>query len=320
MRLPALLLICALLPVPSLAAAPAESVAVQGRRAAEEHWGAYQTQASYCPVGEPTVDTAERHEIALQRRLAELEDAKSAAIKPVVAPLAPCGSAASNAVVTRAQVLTWEWLVRLDLYRRFGLQDGWTKGVASVHLHAIAESDRVRNTVEAALVKDNGQPAIDARKEALRQEVVAVQMLMCPERRPGARDCPTPPASLKGQQGMARIRLSQAEMLAMDLTEVLDRKSRGAVGNPWRLTRNAADSSSRCADGDTIFYPFGPDTRRSVLPGQFTVRLLRWNKLSMPSVATVQDDKPGYSLLISPELGVKIDDPVKRRFVACRLD
>lgn len=320
MRLNALLVIAAVLSAPALAAAPGESAAVQGRRAAEEHWGAYQTQASYCPVGVPAVDTAERHEIALQRRITALDDPRAAAVKPIVPALLPCNSPAANAVVSRAQVLAWEWLVRLDYYARYGVQDGWTKGVSSVHLHAIGDGDSPRSKIEAALVKDNGQPAIDARKEALRQEVVAVQMLMCPERRPGAKDCPALPDGLKGQQGMARIRLSQAELLAMDLAEVFDQKSRGAVGNPWRLARGPADSSTRCADGDTIFYPFGPDTRRSILPGQFSVRLLRWNKLSMPSVATVQEDKPGYSLLISPELDVKIDDPVKRKFVACRLD
>ncbi len=305
---------------PAMAAPGKDSVALQSLRAAEMHWSAYQTQSANCGFSSPVLDAVERNTIQLQRKLGAAQDPGAVKVKVPIAPAAGCNSSENNAVLGAAQIMAWEALVRVDDYFQFNAMNAWSNGLSAVKAYNSIAAGTLSKQVEQALVTQNSKQAVDTRRESLRQEVVAVLMLMCPVRRPGGSRCPEIPAEIKGQDALAHIRLLAAEQLAADLARVGDMTTRGEVGTAWRLAKNAKDTRTDCRSGDKVIYPQAPDTHPAVILGNFMVRLRDWGKWSDGTIATVHHDIPGYSLLISPELGVTIDDKTPRPFIACRLD
>lgn len=314
------LIACLTLSPPALAAPAVDSTTQQALRAAEVHWSAYQTQSANCGFASPVLDLAERHSIALQRKLSAAMDKDAAKARAPLAPAVKCSSPENNALLAATQIMAWEAMVRTNFYFQLNAMNSWADGLSEVKVFNSASGSALARQVEQALIKQNSQQAVDNRKESLRQEVVAVLMLMCPTRRPGGSRCPEVPVDLKGQEALAHIRLLEAEAFATDLAKVDEQVKRGEIGTAWRIAKNAKDTRSECRSGDKVIYPQAPDRHAAVLPGNYLVRLRDWGKWSDGSVATVHDQQPGYSLLISPELGVTMDDAAPRPLVACRLD
>lgn len=304
-------------------AAPADPAQItKALTAAERQWAEYDEQATGCKFATATADLLQRRELTLQRKLAKAQ-AASINVPPAKAAAMPCGGPHQTQVNGQTVINTFDWLTRLDFYSGFSGQPGWTAGIARLGIYAPGTHSVYLSQVRDALVKANSRQVIDDRSEQLRQEVVAVLMLMCKQRRPKASDCPTPPDALKGQESLAALRLAEIELAASQMIGIGKRDEVDAVGQAWRLQSTPTDNSARCVKGDQVIFPHARRASRSVLPGQIMLNLRPWDDLNWTNddnpedLVTVERKDGGYVLLFSPRLKVNFRDPVKRRFIAC---
>lgn len=307
---------------PAATAKPAESPAAQNLRAAEKRWASYDAQAAGCAFTTSTVDVIQRREVSLQRALTRLEDPK-ASVAPMKMANVGCTGPYHGEIVGDVMVTTWDWLTRLELYSQFTSTADWPQGIAKMGGFAIANHRDLKTGLTDSLTKANSKEAMDQRAEALRNEVVAVMMLMCRERRQAATNCPALPDSIKGQEQTARARLAEIERAAAQLRHAAAQDLIGAIGIGWRLQKDPSDKSTTCAPGDRIIYPHAKEVSRTVMPGQLHMQLREWGLMtptninSSENLVTVQETADGYQLLFSKELNVGFRDPVKRKFIPC---
>lgn len=289
---------------------------------AERQWAEYDGQATGCKFATASMDLLQRRELALQRKLAKSQ-VPSINVAPAKPSVMPCVGPYQTQVAGQALINTFDWLTRLDFYSGFSGQPGWTAGIARMGTYAPGTHYVYQSQLRDALVKANSQQAIADRNEQLRQEVVAVLMLMCKQRRPKATDCPALPDALKGQESLAALRLAEIELAASQMIGIGKRDEIDAVGQAWRLQTTPADNSARCMKGDQVIFPHARRASRSVLPGQIMLNLRPWDDLNWTNdenpedLVTVERKDGGYVLLFSPRLKVNFRDPVKRRFIAC---
>lgn len=289
---------------------------------AERQWAEYDEQATGCKFATASMDLLQRRELSLQRKLARAQ-VPSINVPPAKAAAMPCGGPYQGQVAGQAVINTFDWLTRLDFYSSFSGQPAWPAGIARLGTYTPGTHAVYQSQLRDALVKANSQQAIADRSEQLRQEVVAVLMLMCKQRRPKATDCPTPPDGLKGQQALAALRLAEIELAASQLIGIDKREEIAAIGQAWRLQTSPADNSARCVKGDQVIFPHARETSRGILPGQVMLNLRQWDDLNWTNrdkaadLVTVERKDGGYVLLYSPRLNVNFRDPVKRRFIPC---
>ena len=304
------------------AAKPSESANAKALAASEKQWASYNAQATGCGFTTATVDAIQRRELTLQRKLVKLAEPRLV-VAPVREAPVGCSGPFHGEVVGATMVATWEWLTRLDYYAAFTGTTDWPQGIANLGGFSIADQRDLKTGLTDSLVKTNGKETMDQRSDSLRQEVVAVLMLMCRERRPGATNCPTLPDSLKGQEANARLRLAEIERAASQLADASKRDQIDAVGMAWRLQKDAKDTSAQCAAGDRVIYPHAKATKRGMLPGQVMLFLRKWDNMTPANASnsadlvTVEETADGYRLLYSTELKVGFRDPVKRKFIPC---
>lgn len=309
-------------PAATPAPKPADSPTAKALIAAEKQWASYHAQATGCKFTTTTVDVIQRRELTLQRKLAKLEQ-PSLVIAPVKEGPVGCDGPFHGAVIGATMVTTWDWLNRLEIYSELTSAPTWTQGIAKLGGFAQATHFALMTGLTESLVKANSKAVMDKRREALQQEAVAVMMLMCRERRPGATNCPEVPAGLKGQEPQARVRLAEIERAAIQLVDPAKRDEVDAIGVAWRLQKDHQDTSTKCVAGDRVIFPHSKETKRSILPGQIMLFLREWSMLSPTNtdnpddLITIGETADGYELLFSTELNVGFRDPVKRKFIAC---
>lgn len=320
----------AALPSSALALAAAAGANTSDRAAltkalteAERQWATYDSQATGCAFTSHVADVVQRREIALQRALGQANQPPVSVPPAKVAPTA-CDGPFHQAMASAAVLTTWDWLTRLDFHATFAAQGGWPRGIARIGRYVQADWSPLLVRLEESLVAANSRQVIDTRRESLQQEVVAVLMINCRERRPQATDCPELPAVLAGQKPAGRIRLAALETAASQLSgSAKHRDELDAVGRAWRLQKDIKDTSDRCVDGDRVIFPHARGAKRSILPRQVMVHLREWGLLTARNarnpdqLVTVEETDDGYVLLYSTELKVGFRDPVKRRFIAC---
>lgn len=304
-------------------AAPADPAQItKALTDSERQWAEYDGVATGCKFANASMDLFLRRELTLQRKLAKSQ-VPSINVPPAKPSEIPCGGLLHKDVVAMAVVNTFDWLTRLDFYSGFSGQPGWTAGIARMGTYAPGTHYVYQSKLRDTLVRSNGKQVIDERSEHLRQEVLAVLMLTCKQRRPKATDCPTPPDGLKGQETLAALRLAEIELAASQMNGIGKRDEIDAVGQAWRLQSTPADNSARCVKGDQVIFPHARLASRSVLPGQIMLNLRPWDDLNWTNddtsedLVTVERKDGGYVLLFSPRLKVNFRDPVKRRFIAC---
>lgn len=309
-------------PAATAATSPAESPAAQNLRAAEKQWASYDAQATGCAFTTTAVDVFQRREVALQRALTKLQDPKANVAPIRVAPVG-CFGPFHGEIFGATMITTWDWLTRLEFYSQFTSTADWPQGIAKMGGFAMASHRDLKTGLTDSLTKTNGKNTMDQRAEVLRNEVVAVMMLMCRERRPTATNCPALPDSLKGQEPQARARLAEIERAAAQLRHAAAQDMIGAIGIGWRLQKDPSDKSTTCAPGDRVIYPHAKEVSRTVMPGQLHMQLRDWGLMTPTNInnsenlVTVQETADGYQLLYSKELNVGFRDPVKRKFIPC---